>query len=513
MNRKLKRYLKPLSLASLGTVAAASAFHYLVPPPEPVSVAIDEVPYYRLPWGDDPFYPSNMKTADGLFIQPEKLPSAASCVKCHVDQFEEWAASLHSVSGRDAVYEKTIDYNEHFDGKTGEERIRFCEACHEPGEMAIGAVNKVKSVLPTDATTEGLTCVVCHAVTEAHPEAGNGAFTIDLSGGRDHMYNALIMASPRDHARAFGAKATKALVTKSDFCGACHTEIYTPAMTKVQGVAHVQTTYKEWKESWYAEQGVTCQDCHMNYDPVGFIEHLKQGNLKRPEKYSHAFAGANYLLTETDLGSNIFFLRGGVLPGLTGERYVQILEKQKKLTHEFLRTAAEVEVRRIDLDPGNKGTVQIAVKNVGAGHNLPTGVGDQKHMWLEVTVEDADGDTLFHSGAFDDGKGQIAPGSVIWAERFFDKEGRRIMDHLSFNTAKVDFTRPFIPARGEDVIDYPINLPADAQGPFKVKAKLWYRVAFQEFVVQILKTTLTIPPFLLAETEQRMDASIEVANR
>jgi len=513
MNRKLKRHLLPLSIAALATSAAVAALHYLAPPPEDVSVAIDEVPYYKLPWNDDPFFPGNMKTADGKFIKPEKLPSAASCVKCHVEQFEEWAASLHSVSGRDAVYDKTIEYNEHFDGKTGEERIRFCEACHEPGEMAIGAVNKVKSVLPTDATTEGLTCVVCHAVTEAHPETGNGAFTIDLSGGRDHMHNALIMASPRDHARAFGARATKALITKSDFCGACHTEQYHPGNSKVQGVASVQTTYKEWKESWYAEQGVTCQDCHMNYDPVAFIDQLKQDKVERPGKYSHAFAGANYLLTETDLGSNIFFLRGGVLPGLTGERYVQILEKQKRLTHDFLRTAAEVEVRQAELKPGAEGRVQVAVKNVGAGHNLPTGVGDQKHMWLELVVEDAAGREVYHSGAFDEEKGRIAPGSVVWAERFIDRQGKRIMDHLTFNTARVDFIRPFIPAREEDVIDYAVALPKDAQGPFKVKARLWYRVAFQEFVVQILKTTLVIPPFLLAETELPVHTDREVASR
>jgi hypothetical protein len=513
MSRKLKRYFKPLAATALLSGVAVVGLHYLMPPPEPVSVSVEDVPYYQLPWNDDPFYPSNMKTANGPFVKPEKLPSAASCVQCHVNEFEEWAASLHSVAGRDAVYDKTIDYNEHFDGKTGPERIRFCEACHEPAEMVIGAVNRVKSVLPTDATTEGLTCIICHAVTEAHPEVGNGAFTVDLALGRDHTHNALIMASPRDHARAFGAKATKGLITKSDFCGACHEENYHPGNSKVQGMAHVQTTYREWKESWYAEQGVTCQDCHMNYDPVGFIDRLKEGVVERPEKYSHAFAGANYLLTETDLGSNIFFLRGGVLPGLTGERYLQILERQKKLTHDFLRTAAEVEVRQMDLKPGSDGVLKVAVKNVGAGHNLPTGVGDQKHMWLEVQVEDADGQVVFHSGAFDEEKGRIAPGSVVWAERFFDRHGERIMDHLTFNTAKVDFTRPFIPARGEDVVEYAVALPAGARGPFRVRAKLWYRVAFQEFVQQILKTTLVIPPFLLAETEQLVNADREVAAR
>lgn len=512
MKTKIRRVLKVIGYSALLSGAALAGIHFLLPEPESVDVAVDDVPFYQLPWGENPFFPSNMQTVGGNFIKPDKLPSAATCIKCHVDQFEEWAVSLHSVSDRDVIYDKTVTHNEHFDRKLGAERVRFCEGCHSPGQMAIGGVNRVRSVLPSDAATEGLTCVVCHAVTEANPVAGNGAFTLNLGQGRDHMHHALIMASPRDHARAFGAKATKALITQSEFCGACHTEIYNPAMTKVQGVAYVQTTFDEWKKSWYAQQGVTCQDCHMNYEPVAFIEKLKNGKITKPTRYSHAFVGANYLLVETSLDSDLFFLRGGVLPGLTGERYLQILEKQKQRTHDFLRAAAELEIRDAFLAPGKQGRIAIAVKNVGAGHNLPTGVGDQKHMWLEVTVKDANGKTWLHSGAFDADKGQIAAGAVVWAERFFDANGQRIMDHLTFNTARVDYTRPFIPPRGEDVVFYDIALPQHARPPFDITAKLWYRVAFQEFVVQILKTTTTIPPFLLAETERQFAPISERAN-
>lgn len=121
----------------------------------------------------------------------------------------------------------------------------------------------------------------------------------------------------------------------------------------------------------------------------------------------------------------------------------------------------------------------MAVKNVGAGHNLPTGVSDQKHIWLEVKVLDSGGETVYHSGAFDADNGRIAPDAVVWAERFWDDKGNRIMDHLTFNTARIDFTRPLIPPRGEDVVDYEVSLPVNAKGPFRVQARLWYRVAFQ----------------------------------
>ncbi len=38
---------------------------------------------------------------------------------------------------------------------------------------------------------------------------------------------------------------------------------------------------------------------------------------------------------------------------------------------------------------------------MGAGHRIPTGVTEDREMWLELTVNDSEGRILYHSGALD----------------------------------------------------------------------------------------------------------------
>lgn len=506
MKRQFRKYGLLILTAFVSAAAVAAVGAVVVRPPADLGVNIADVPYYKLPYGKDedgkerPFWPSRVKTADGKFADPQNIPSAADCVKCHVQEFEEWAASLHAVAGRDTVYDKTIDFNEDFKkASTGPEQIRFCEGCHEPAEVILGRTNRVVSTMPSDAETEGLNCAICHTATHADPEQGNGALTISINQATDHLHNALIMASPRDHARAFGAKATNALITKSEFCGACHVEKYDEEISKVAGPVHVQTTFSEWQDSWYAKNDVTCQDCHMNPDPAGYVEQLKRGDVRKPDRYVHTFVGANYLMTETKLGSNLFFLRGGIIPGMTAKRYLEVIEEQKVATHKLLKSAAKLEVRKTQLAPGSDGSVSIAVMNVGAGHNLPTGVSDQKYMWLELDVKDAKGRELHHTGWFDAERGEHDPDAVVWMERFWDEHGNRIKDHLTFNTAAIDFTRALVPPRGEDVVNYTFAVPDNVEGPISVRARLWYRVALQDLVHNVLRADIIVPPFLMTE--------------
>jgi nitrate/TMAO reductase-like tetraheme cytochrome c subunit len=515
----LKKYSVPLLGAFIIGVVLTAAAMLFVEAPEKVGVDIADVPFYFMPFGKDkdgkdrPFWPSRVKTTDGRFADPKNIPSAAECVKCHQQEFEDWAGSLHAISGRDAIYDKVIDFNEHFNRKNGAEQVRFCEGCHEPGEVTLGRTNRVGSVMPSDAETEGLTCIFCHAAVHADPIKGNGDMTIALNDAKDKLSNAFIMASPRDHARAFGAKSTGALITKSDFCGACHTETYHPGVSKAAEGTVVQSTYAEWKESWYAKNDITCQDCHMNPKPADYIKQLAKGKISKPERYVHTFVGANYLQFETALKSNIFFLRGGIIPGLTGKRYLEIIDKQKHVMHKFLKAAARLEVRKAWLVPGEKSKVKIAVMNVGAGHNLPTGVSDQKYMWLELELTDATGRKFYHSGWFDDKLGEHDPKAVIWREQFWDEDGVEIKDHLTFNTAAVTYKRPLIPARGEDVVEYDLDLPKDLQGPVTLKTRLWYRVALQDIVSRVIKANIVIPPFLFAETEAIVPLGKRTASR
>ncbi|WP_456322868.1 multiheme c-type cytochrome [Hydrogenimonas sp.] len=506
---KWHRYKKIVLLTVSACILGIGGLFLLIPTEKLEGVEVKDVPFYSTPWGEDqPFFPGQIQTADGKLGDPKKIPSSSECVTCHKKEFEEWVPSLHSISGRDIVYDQSIELNVNIKKRHhGRELARFCDSCHNPMEVSMGRINPIQSVEPSDVQTEGLACVFCHTATHADAQTGNGAITFDLNKAHDNLSGAAILASPKDHARAFGAKATKELLTRSEFCGACHNERYYPPVTPSNRVLKAQNTFDEWKESWYAQNDVTCQDCHMNYDPIGFIENLQKGIVRKPQKYSHNFWGGNHVLQDTSLKEVLLYLRGGVLPGVDTKRYYALMEKQHAVTEKFLRAAAKVEI--VDVNRSEKGlTVAVRVSNVGAGHNLPTGVVDQKHMWLQLKAQAPDGEVIYNNGASDRDENV-----TIWAERFLDKKGKVIMDHLTFKTHDIVLTRPTIPPRGSQTIVYHVPLPAGAES-VKLTANLWYKIAYEELIVSALHQSIPIPKFRMAtQTKEWHETAVSDSDR
>jgi hypothetical protein len=66
-------------------------------------------------------------------------------------------------------------------------------------------------------------------------------------------------------------------------------------------------------------------------------------------------------------------------------------------------------------------------------------------------------------------------------------------------------------------VDYAVPLPAGAAGPYRVQAKLWYRIAFQEVLENIKEeemgdpTGVIIPPMMIAEAQAASAPSARVA--
>ncbi len=491
---------KKIIIASFALFFVASFVIYgLNPKVEYKGIDIDDVDFYSLPWDKEkPFFPGELATADAKMGNPKAIPSSSECVKCHKKEFEEWVPSLHSISGRDLIYENSIEVNvDLMKNHHGKELSRFCDSCHNPIEVAMGKNNPIISVEPSDVQTEGLACVFCHTATHADAELGNGAITFDLNKAYDNLSGSAILASPTDHARAFGSAKTNKLLKSAEFCGACHNERYYPPVAPSTKVLKAQSTYDEWKSSWYAKNNITCQDCHMNYEPVKFIGDLQKGIVEKPEKYSHNFWGGNHVLQDTNLKETLLFLRGGVLPGVDVKEYFRLIDKQKPTTLKFLKAAAKVEI--ISKKVVDK-TLEIKVKvtNVGAGHNLPTGVVDQKHMWLELKVVDKNGKVIY-----DNGKTDRDENLTIWAERFYDKKDKIIMDHMVFKTHNITLTRPTIPPRESQIITYKVVLK-DALKVKNIEAKLWYKIAYEELVIKTLHRNIPIPKFLLASDKEEI---------
>lgn len=231
-------------------------------------------------------------------------------------EFEEWAGSLHAAADRDLVYEATVDANVDL-LRHGAEQGRFCEGCHAPGEMLAGRVTRHVAVPGRRPDRRRQ----LHRLPHRHPcrpGRGNGALTLAYDRAeaeRDGPQGAALLADPRAHLAAYGAPDTTKLLAGSEICGACHTEAYDLSMSRAETRQDVQSTFVEWRDSWYARNGVTCQDCHMADDPAAQVMALRDGRLDKPARYSHRFIGANHVMTDTSLGDTLSVLRGGLLPG------------------------------------------------------------------------------------------------------------------------------------------------------------------------------------------------------
>ena len=70
-------------------------------------------------------------------------------------------------------------------------------------------------------------------------------------------------------------------------------------------------------------------------------------------------------------------------------------EEKIQMARERLQNAAELSLDTAEL---KKGKLRIQVKNSGAGHSLPTGLGDLRQVWLEVRVTDPSGALFYQSG-------------------------------------------------------------------------------------------------------------------
>ncbi len=459
-----------------------------------------DVPYYSLPWGDNPFFPGELTTGDGRFADWQTVPSAGFCAQCHDKEYREWAVSIHSVSGPDLIYETAIEANEHaHDNRLGTEKIRWCESCHEPLSLLIGEVNPTAVVGPNAAAAEGTSCIVCHTAVDAEPLVGNGALTLAINTINDYLDPALIMAAPAEHARAMQAKTHNPLMGESEFCGACHTEIR-PVAVNGEEPMNLQDTFDEWRRSEYAEAGIQCQSCHMSADPAGYVAALKNG--ERPEStVSHRFVGINYLLTAADLPNNLItLLRGGYPPGaMTTEEWKASLGEQQAMIFGLLEEAADLEIEAPPAaTPGSETSLSVVVTNSGAGHNLPTGPLDQRFMWLELEVTDANGEVSYHSGWFNEGTGEVDPNAATYVKILYDTKGERITRHILFDADRIEYTHRPIPPKARDSVPYTFTVPAGAEGPLTVEATLWYALALQELVTYVLKMDLVVPPVEMA---------------
>ncbi len=413
-----------------------------------------------------PYYPSLLKwnKSSAPFTEP------AACAGCHQQQFDEWTGSVHALAFQDPIYQGELNKGFH---AAGHDVTRQCEGCHTAAAMMTGEVKKPGLTGLSPLALAGVSCDICHSISgvthtqtpSREPENGSIILTpgVDTKDGMQ-----LVKRGPFKPSEGCGGGfhecAESPLHLQSDLCAGCH-QVY-----HYDDHFPLEATYNEWKHGPYAQKGIMCQDCHM-VDHETFLR--TADTFKRPERseYRHFFGGANYLL---------YYLAEAAAKKAGDDLLAANLHKKYDLAIAKLKSAAAVEIFPLYVK-GQLSEIKVRVKNVRAGHNLPTSLTNVREMWLEVTAQDASGNVVLQSGGFD------SPGTLVPNTRVFNSEGMGKDFHFAVDPWVVTaFSRhETIPPRGYKDSYFGI-LPLKKQGVVSVEARLRYRQADQKTAMKIL---------------------------
>ena len=335
------------------------------------------------------------------FITPE------TCGGCHDEIYEQWQGSMHNLAYYDEIYNSVADAG--LIGLTDKDEIaeaEHCQSCHTPIGYITGYPLKTsddKSKI-AEISKQGVQCDYCHSITGAYA-VYNAKFKYDPGNGEDDPG---VKRGPfKDSESDYHQSEFSEFHTKSELCGTCH---------DVQHVAlgtWLETTYQEWKKSPYNKQGVQCQDCHMyqrsGYPATGSTDRPKNpgtaadGSVERDHIFTHYFVGGNMAIpAQSD-----------------NKALIQMAEDR-------LKNAADIKIEpKAESDKSGTRKIVVKIKNIGAGHDIPTGVSNIRQVWLKVEVKDSKGNLIYKTGELDK-KGYLPENSIIYTTVFGDGKGNPV---------------------------------------------------------------------------------------
>lgn len=425
---------------------------------------------YELPYGANPFAPSNARTADGNLLRQGDFIPAARCASCHPSTHAEWSESAHRSSFREPFYQVNV---KHLTADRGIAVTRHCEGCHNPVALFSGALS-ANATMGRPFDDEGVTCSVCHSI-EAADTRGIGSYVlarpallVRADGTRVREANdAEVLADLDSHRRA----VARPLLKSAELCATCHKAAVLPEHNGRKWLRSF-AIYDEWQQSAFSNEAVqplgarerhACQDCHMAKNGGGYAGHRwPGGNTAIPAHYGHPdqIAATSGLLRSGVLTVDLFAVRSPRAGASTA-------------TAEVPELPLRVGNTRAALVPGAPAEVDVVVANQGVGHSFPAELRDIFEAWLELEVTDAAGKSVYHSGAVRP-DGNLEMSAHAYRAVPIDDQAEPVSRHDIWRTRITALDRS-IPAGRADLARFRFAVPSDAKAPLQLTARLNYR--------------------------------------
>jgi len=449
--------------------------------------------------GEKFFSPSPVRTNEGRLLPLRVLTMNEYCRTCHADAYEGWFHSAHRFSSFNnpfylASVKETRQVVERRDGNN--RGSRWCAGCHDPVPLLSGTFDTASLEEPIEPTGQaGITCTVCHGITQINTTRGNGDYLIEepqqypfaFSSNRllQYVNRQLVKAKPAFHKRTY----LKPVHRTAEFCSTCH-KVHIPAeVTRYKDFLRGQNHYDPFLLSAASGHGArsfyypavaqrSCAGCHMTLTPsADFGARMFEG-ADRLSIHDHRFAAANTALP---------FLRGDTATlrdtqsFLTGVARVDIFGVKAGGTIDgALHAPIRPEVP--SLRPGMTYLLETVVRTLKVGHPLTQGTTDSNELWLEVAATSG-GRPIGRSGGLD--AGVVDPGAHFINVYMLDREGRRV-DRRNVQDIFVPLYDHQIPPSAAAVVHYQLDVPRDAAAPIEVEVTLQYRKFTRGFATYAL---------------------------
>jgi hypothetical protein len=278
-----------------------------------------------------------------------------ACSECHPMIIDQWQDNAHGSAINNprfySLYNATDvsgtqkigpGYLDDFPGTAGN-----CANCHAPG-LAVDGYMSTNMNAARGLITSGIHCDFCHKIGGVYLDPASGSVYPNTPGVQSER----VLRPPPGDNIFFGPyddihdpDTYLPLISESQFCAPCH-------QFSFWGTS-IYASFDEWLASPYAEEGVTCQDCHMPPAGDDYFALPEAGGLPHPPESipAHLQLGA----TSTAL------LQDSVTMTVAANQMGGLIH------------------------------VTVAITNTGAGHHVPS---DHPGRHLILTVETSDGQGL-----------------------------------------------------------------------------------------------------------------------
>lgn len=316
-----------------------------------------------------------------------------------VNVVEDWETSMMALSARDPFWIAKVSH----EGLVNPDHKAIledkCTSCHAP----LGHFNahflgqehySLAEVLQDSFALDGVSCVGCHQIADpgkAGPQF-SGKINYDTTGVVFGPYEDPLVGPMELYAGYTPVESYH--ISNSELCASCHTlETETVDLEgNFTGETFVeQATYHEWLNSSFSTNDKQCQSCHLPRIKDEVIIADVQNLEPRSPFGLHHMVGANAFMLKImkDYSTLLGIPAEQAQFDTTIARTVEMLQQQ----------SLKLELTETEI-ANDTAYYALNIENL-AGHKFPSGY-PARRAFVEFTLRDVFGDTLFISGQLDE---------------------------------------------------------------------------------------------------------------